>query len=124
MLNRKQVAALVRVASFNRDSGACVVHVACGADVLRYGAFLYMAAVASVRANPAIKDFYRRLCERVKQPKPALTACMRKTYGHPQRYAPQQNILALGFSFNPYRCSISAQRITSAIAMVSADLSR
>jgi transposase len=37
-----------------------------------------MAAVASLRHNPAIKDFYGRLIDAGKPPKLALTACMRK----------------------------------------------
>jgi transposase len=37
-----------------------------------------MAAVASIRHNPAIKDFYDKLIDAGKPPKLALTACMRK----------------------------------------------
>ena len=37
-----------------------------------------MATVASTRANPAIRAFYRRLVDAGKPSKVALTACMRK----------------------------------------------
>jgi transposase len=78
MLNRKQVAALVGVAPFNRDSGSLRGSRCVWGGRAQIRRVLYMAAVASVRANPAIKDFYCSLRERGKHPKPALTACMRK----------------------------------------------
>jgi hypothetical protein len=37
-----------------------------------------MAAVAAIRANPVIKDFYARLRQRGLHPKAALIGCMRK----------------------------------------------
>ncbi|WP_395476963.1 hypothetical protein [Rickettsia endosymbiont of Pantilius tunicatus] len=37
-----------------------------------------MAAVTSVRCNPAVKPFYKRLVEKGKAKKLALTAVMRK----------------------------------------------
>ena len=37
-----------------------------------------MAALVATRCNPAIKDFYLRLCNAGKPKKVALTACMRK----------------------------------------------
>ena len=39
---------------------------------------LYMATLAGVRFNPALKAFYQRLRAGGKKPKVALTACMRK----------------------------------------------
>jgi transposase len=39
---------------------------------------LYMATVAGIRSNPAIRTFYLRLRAGGKHAKPALTACMRK----------------------------------------------
>ncbi len=41
-------------------------------------ATLYMAAVSAVRYNPPLRAFYRRLRERGKPAKVALTAVMRK----------------------------------------------
>ena len=77
-LNRKQIAALAGLAPFNRDSGSlrgtrCIW--GGRAEVRRV---LYMATVAAIRSNPAIKTFYLRLRARGKHAKPALTACMRK----------------------------------------------
>jgi len=77
-LNRRQIAALVGVAPFNRASGSfrgkrCVWG---GRRHLRSS--LYMATLAATRSNPVIRTFYHRLCEEGKPPKVALTACMRK----------------------------------------------
>jgi len=77
-LNRRQIAALVGVAPFNRDSGSfrgkrCVWG---GRRHLRSA--LYMATLAATRSNPVIRSFYHRLCEAGKPRKVALTACMRK----------------------------------------------
>jgi len=41
-------------------------------------ATLYLATLSASRFNPAIKPFYQRLLVQGKQPKVALTACMRK----------------------------------------------
>jgi transposase len=78
MLNRKKIANLVGVAPLNCDSGHFrgIRRIKGGrANVRRK---LYMAAVASLRHNPLMKDFYDRLVEAGKPPKVALTACMRK----------------------------------------------
>jgi transposase len=77
-LNRKQIAALVGVAPLNRDSGLfrgarCIWG---GRSNIR--AVLYMATLAGVRFNPALRLFYQRLRAAGKKPKVALTACMRK----------------------------------------------
>lgn len=77
-LNRKKIAALVGVAPMNCDSGRFrgKRRILGGrANVRRK---LYMAAVASIRHNPTMKNFYNRLIEAGKPPKLALTACMRK----------------------------------------------
>jgi len=55
---------------------------------------LYMATVAGVRSNPAVRTFYLRLRADGKHAKPALTACMRKFLGCSQCHASQQNALA------------------------------
>jgi transposase len=78
-LTRRQVAALVGVAPFTRDSGKMRGRrtVQGGRAALR--ACLYMAAVAAARgSNPAIAGFYERLRRAGKPAKLALTACMRK----------------------------------------------
>jgi transposase len=77
-LNRKKIATLVGVAPLNCDSGRFrgKRRIKGGRANLRRK--LYMAAVASIRHNPAIKNFYDRLIDAGKPPKLALTACMRK----------------------------------------------
>jgi transposase len=77
-LNRKQIAALVGVAPFNRDSGHMrgLRTVWGGRKQIRSS--LYMATIAACRFNPAIQNFYQRLLQAGKRKKVALTACMRK----------------------------------------------
>lgn len=77
-LSGKQIAALVGVAPYARDSGPHrgVRHIAAGRGQLR--AILYMATLAAVRSNPSIRAFYARLRAAGKPAKVALTACMRK----------------------------------------------
>ena len=77
-LNRKKIASLVGVAPMNCDSGRFRGKrriIGGRANVRRK---LYMAAVASLRHNPMMKNFYDRLIDAGKPPKLALTACMRK----------------------------------------------
>lgn len=77
-LNRRQIAKLVGVAPFNRDSGQWrgARHIWGGRSVVRPP--LFMATLSATRSNPIIKSFYRRLIAAGKAPKVALTACMRK----------------------------------------------
>ena len=78
-LTRRQAAALVGVAPFNRDSGRMRGKRAIGGGRAALRACLYMAAVAAARgSNPMIAGFYRRLRAAGKPAKLALTACMRK----------------------------------------------
>src|SRR3954468_10982533 len=78
-LTRRQVAALVGVAPFNRDSGKMRGKRTIWAGRAALRACLYMAAVAAARgSNPAIAGFYQRLRQAGKPAKLALTACMRK----------------------------------------------
>jgi transposase len=78
MLNRRQIAALVGVAPFNRDSGRILGQRAVwgGRAVVRSA--LYMGTLVATRYNPIIRDFYRHLLSAGKPKKLALTACMRK----------------------------------------------
>jgi transposase len=77
-LNRREVAALVGVAPFNRDSGKLrgkrAIHG--GRRPVRHG--LYMAALVAARHNPILRPFYLRLRAAGKPAKLALTATMRK----------------------------------------------
>lgn len=77
-LNAKQVAALVGVAPFNRDSGTLRGKrtVWGGRGAVRTA--LYMATLAATRHNPVLRAFYQRLCDAGKPKKVALIACMRK----------------------------------------------
>jgi transposase len=77
-LNRRQVAALVGVAPFNRDSGKLRGKRAIygGRRPVRHG--LYMAALVAARHNPILRAFYQRLRAAGKPAKLALTATMRK----------------------------------------------
>ena len=77
-LNRREVAALVGVAPFNRDSGKMRGKRAIygGRRPVRHG--LYMAALVAARHNPILRAFYLRLRAAGKPAKLALTATMRK----------------------------------------------
>jgi transposase len=77
-LNRREVAALVGVAPFNRDSGKMRGKRAIygGRRFVRHG--LYMAALVAARHNPILRAFYQRLRAAGKPAKLALTATMRK----------------------------------------------
>jgi transposase len=77
-LNRREVAALVGVAPFNRDSGRMRGKrtIYGGRRPVRQG--LYMAALVAARHNPILRNFYQRLRAAGKPAKLALTATMRK----------------------------------------------
>ena len=77
-LNRGEIAALVGVAPFNRDSGALRGKRTVWGGRRQVRAVLYMAALVATRYNPVLRDFYQRLCNAGKPKKVALTACMRK----------------------------------------------
>jgi len=77
-LDRKRIAALVGVAPFNDDSGhrRGKRKIKGGRSSVRN--VLYMAALSSSRFNPILRPFYKRMIQRGKLKKVALTACMRK----------------------------------------------
>ena len=77
-LSRKQIAALVGVAPFNRDSGPHRGKRTVWGGRARVRTVLYMGALVASRWNPVIRDFYQRLLTAGKPKKLALTACMRK----------------------------------------------
>ena len=78
LLNRRQIAALVGVAPFNRDSGKHQGGRVIWGGRAQVRRTLYMAAVAAMRCNPVIRSFYQHLRSQGKPAKVALTACMRK----------------------------------------------
>lgn len=77
-LDRREIASLVGIAPFPRESGKKrgKRHIEAGRFELRR--VLYMAALSASRYNPVIKDFYERLLAAGKPPKVALVASMRK----------------------------------------------
>jgi transposase len=77
-LTRRKIASLVGVAPMADDSGTHRGRrrIRGGRAHVRTG--LYMAALVATRHNPVIALYYRRLLERGKTAKQALTACMRK----------------------------------------------
>jgi transposase len=77
-LNHKQMAALIGVAPFNRESGGYRGKRRIWGGRARVRAVLYMGALVATRHNPVIKAFYERLLAAGKEKKVALTACMRK----------------------------------------------
>jgi transposase len=77
-LSRHQIAALVGVAPFARDSGTLRGKRAIWGGRTSVRCVLYMATLAAVRWNPPLAATYRRLLDAGKLPKVALIACERK----------------------------------------------
>jgi transposase len=77
-LNRKEIAALVGVAPFNRDSGTWRGRRTIWGGRAAVRSVLYMSTLVATRHNPVIREFYERLLAAGKAKKVALTACMRK----------------------------------------------
>ncbi len=77
-LNRKQIAALVGVAPFNRDSGPYRGKRSVWGGRAMVRKTLYMGALVATRFNPVLSEFYRRLLDAGKPKMVALTAYARK----------------------------------------------
>jgi transposase len=77
-LDRKEVAALVGVAPFNRDSGKMHAERCIWGGRAPVRAVLYMATLVAVQYNDVIRVFYERLLAAGKSKKVALIACGRK----------------------------------------------
>lgn len=77
-LNRKEIAALVGLAPFNRDSGTMRGRRSIFGGRGGVRSMLYMVALTAIRYNPSIKAMYERLVQAGKLKKVAITACMRK----------------------------------------------
>jgi transposase len=77
-LNHKEIAALVGVAPFNRDSGTWRGKRQIWGGRAPVRAVLYMATLSAVRTNPVVRAFYQRLINAGKLQKVALVACMHK----------------------------------------------
>ena len=77
-LNHKQIAALVGVAPFNRESGRFKGKRRIKGGRASVRTVLYMATMTAVQHNSIIKQTYQRLLAAGKLKKVALTACLRK----------------------------------------------
>ena len=77
-LNRKQIAALVGVAPFNKDSGRKRGKRRTTGGRASLRRVLYLATLSASRFNPVIRPFYQNLLKRGKEKKVALVACMHK----------------------------------------------
>lgn len=77
-LNERELAALVGVCPFSRDSGTMRGRRTIWGGRARVRAVLYMAALVASRHNPVLKAFYQRLLSAGKAKKVALVACMHK----------------------------------------------
>ena len=84
-LNRKQIAALVGVAPFNRDSGPHRGKRSVWGGRATVRSTLYMGALVASRFDPVLRDFYQRLLKAGKPKKVALTACAQAA-DHPQHH--------------------------------------
>lgn len=77
-LDRKQIAALVGVAPFNRDSGKLRGTRSCWGGRAPVRAALYFPTLAAIRSNPPIRTSYRRLLAAGKLKQVAIIACIRR----------------------------------------------
>ena len=77
-LNRQEIAALVGLAPFNRDSGRYYGKRSIWGGRASIRSVLYMAALTARRCNPVIKAFAKRLEDQGKPFKIVIVACMRK----------------------------------------------
>ncbi len=77
-LNRKEIAALVGVAPYTRESGQYRGQSKIWGGRTTVRSALYMAAMSAMKHNPDIKAFALRLRERGKKGKVVLVACMRQ----------------------------------------------
>ncbi len=82
LLDHKQIAALVGLAPFSRDSGRMRGRrtIWGGRATVRH--VLYMATLVATRFNPLIRPYYQRLLAAGKRKKVALVACMHKLLIH------------------------------------------
>jgi transposase len=77
-LDRKEIAALVGVAPFNRDSGTLRGKRSCWGGRASVRAGLYFPTLAAIRCNPPIRAFYVRLLAAGKLKQVAIVACIRR----------------------------------------------
>ena len=117
-MDRRQVAALVGVAPYNRDSGTLRGKRTVWGGRARVRAALYMGALVASRYNPVIRDFYQRLLAAGKPKKLAPHSLHAQAARYPQLHA--QASLALARHDFHIRCSflltfktVAFSRVTS-----------
>ena len=93
-LDRRQIAALVGVAPFNRDSGTLRGKRTVWGGRARVRAALYMGALTASRFNPVIRDFYQRLLAAGKPKKLAPHSLHAQAAGYSQLHAQASLTLA------------------------------
>lgn len=76
--SRQEIAALVGLAPFNRDSGKARGRRMIAGGRASVRGVLYMATLTATRHNPVIRKHYQHLLAAGKRKKVALVACMRK----------------------------------------------
>jgi len=76
--SRQEIAALVGLAPFNRDSGKARGRRMIAGGRASVRGVLYMATLTATKHNPVIRKHYQHLLTAGKQKKVALVACMRK----------------------------------------------
>ena len=76
--NRREIGKLAGVAPLNRDSGKMRGRRTIWGGRAAVRAALYMGTLSAIRHNPVIASLYQRLLAAGKDPKLALTACVRK----------------------------------------------
>lgn len=77
-INRQQIAALVGVAPFDRESGKWRGRRSCFGGRPQVRSVLYMAVITAKRCNPIIQSLAQRLTDAGKPFKVVMVACMRK----------------------------------------------
>ena len=77
-LNRKEIASLVGLAPFNRDSGNMRGKRSIWGGKSSVRTALYMPTLCCIKNHSVLREFYERLREKGKSFKVAIVACMRK----------------------------------------------
>ena len=77
-IGRHQIAALVGIASINRDSGLMRGRRSIAGGRISLRGVLYLAALTAIRWSSPFRPFYERLTQRGRRKKVALVALMRK----------------------------------------------
>jgi transposase len=77
-LNSREIAALVGLAPFNKESGRMNGKRSIRGGRPRIRTIMFMAMMSSIQCNPVFKQKYEQLKAAGKLPKVALVACMRK----------------------------------------------